>query len=210
MQSIQEFFVEHFSNPILATLIIAILPIFELRGAIPFGMSMAFWGSRALNLGTAFFVGFVGSSIVVPIVALIFKPVLNYLKNTKLFHTLATKLEDRVKSKGNGIANKNSRWRKILGVMLFVGIPLPLTGAYTGTMIAVSIGLSFADTLISVITGNLIAGIIITIFSSISDGASTIILILFIIVLCAMITISVLKYLYNKFIKGKISINKNV
>lgn len=208
MQSIQEFFVSNFNNPILATLIVACLPIFELRGAIPFGMSIAFWGSKALNMGTAFLVGFIGSSLVVPFIALLFKPVLNYLKNTKLFKNLANKLEVKVKNKGSKIASKNTKFKKMLGVMAFVGIPLPLTGAYTGTMISVLIGLSFIETVISVVMGSLIAGVIITVFSSVSKNASTIILIVFIVVLILILLTSIIKYLINilKNKNGKLNV----
>ena len=70
-------------NVILATILIAMLPIIELRGAIPFAMSADFWGANALSNISAFWVSFIGSSLVVPILALIFIPVLNWLKKTK-------------------------------------------------------------------------------------------------------------------------------
>lgn len=193
MQSIQEFFVEYINNPIIATLFIAILPIFELRGAIPFGMSTALWGAKALEMGTAFLVGFIGSSVVVPIVALAFKPILEWLKRTKIFNKFAIYIEDRVKDKSSQVSNKTTRWKKMIGLAVFVAIPLPLTGVYTGTMIGVIAGLTFSDILISVISGNLIAGIIITMLSSISDNAANWILIIFIISIFAIMLISLIK-----------------
>lgn len=194
MQIVQDFFISTFNNPIWATLLISVLPIFELRGAIPFGMSSALWGAKALNIGTSFLVGFLGSSAVVPIIALVFKPILNYLKQTKIFKKFANKLENKIAVKGCKIASKNSTLKKMLGIILFVGVPLPLTGVYTGTMIAVLIGLKFKDVLISVLLGNLLAGVIIAIFSSISSNASTIILLTFAIVVIFIFTISSIKF----------------
>ena len=197
MQSVQEFFVENINNPIIATLIIAILPIFELRGAIPFGMSTLLWGSRALSCGIAFLVGFLGSSAVVPILALVFRPILSWLKNTKLFSRLANNFEESIKSKGSKVSLKESRIKKMLALTIFVGVPLPLTGVYTGTMIGVIVGLSFMDILISVIGGNLIAGIIITSLSMLSENAANWILIIFISMLVVILSITILKKLFK-------------
>jgi uncharacterized membrane protein len=190
-QNIQEFFVAVFNNPKVATFLISILPIFELRGAIPFGLSATFWGEGALNLGTSFLISFLGSSLVVPIVALLFKPVLNFLKSTKMFNKIALKFENRIVEKSKSFENKNTRIKKMLGIVVFVGVPLPLTGVYTGTALAVVLGLRFADILFSVITGNLIAGSVITILSMFNENTANIILITFvsIVVLTGMITL---------------------
>ena len=198
MQQVQEFFVSTFHNPIIATFIIACLPIFELRGAIPFGMNVSFWGAKALNQGTAFLISFIGSSIVVPIIALLFKPILNYLKNTKMFRKIACKFEKRLIDKSKSFENKNTRIKKFLGIILFVGVPLPLTGAYTGTALAVLIGLEFWDTVISVLIGNLIAGGIITLFSSLTPNATNIILIAFVSFIVFMFFVWAIKNIFKK------------
>lgn len=202
MNIIQDFFIDHFNNPMLATLIIAMLPIFELRGAIPFGMSMVFWGNNALNLGTAFLMGFIGSNLVIPIVVLLFNPLLNWLKKSRLFKNLVELWERRIKTKGENVSNKNTRLKKMIAIIAFVAVPLPLTGAYTGTMIGIMVGLKFYDIFISVGIGNLIAGIIIAIFSGISENMSIIVLIIFTIMIFIFIIISIIKLMINK-IKNK-------
>lgn len=209
MNIIQDFFIEHFNNPMLATLIIAMLPIFELRGAIPFGMSMVFWGNNALNLGTAFLMGFIGSNLVIPIVVLLFNPLLNWLKRRKMFKNLVESCEKRIRTKGKNISNKNTRLKKMMAIIAFVAVPLPLTGAYTGTMIGVMVGLKFYDIFISVGIGNLIAGIVIAIFSGISDNMSTIVLMMFLAILFIFIIISIIKLTINK-IKNKYTQQPNV
>ena len=92
------------NNIILATILIAILPVIELRGAIPFATNPGFWGNLTLNNWSAFFWSFLGSSAIVPIIALLFIPIINWLKNTKLFGKLATAIENRVKSKTSNIS----------------------------------------------------------------------------------------------------------
>ena len=68
------------NNVVLATILIAIIPIIELKGAIPFSMSPEIWGSFALPYWEAFFYGLLGSCLIVPILALLYVPIINWLK----------------------------------------------------------------------------------------------------------------------------------
>ncbi len=157
-------------NVILATILISMVPIIELRGAIPFATNTNFWASNALTNWTAFGWSLLGSSLVVFIIALIFIPIINWLKRTKLFGKLATAIENRVKSKSEGIAGSGEKcarfsktfWKKVIAVFIFVAIPLPLTGVWTGTCVSVFVGLDYWTTCLTVIGGNIIAGILIT------------------------------------------------
>lgn len=210
-------------NVILATILIAMLPIIELRGAIPFAMSIDFWGVNALNNIWAFVYSFVGSSLVVPILALVFIPILNWLKKTKWFSGLASKIENRIKSKTEKIEkdaedksethteliegedrsaqNKQSskkKWLKALGLYAFVAIPLPLTGVWTGTCIGVMLGFNFWETCGIVIAGNLTAGLIITFVCSIFPAFTTIILYVFIGFIVVFILYGLIKKLIEK------------
>ena len=204
IQAIENFFRSTFgSNVILATIIIAVLPIIELRGAIPFGMSVRLWGNMALGSWESFLYSFLGSSAVVPILALLFIPIINWLKKTKLFSKLGTAIENRVKSKSNKIENDANEHSvehveqvgskrkvnrvfifKLIGVFMFVALPLPLTGVYTGTCIAVLLGLGFWWTCGVVILGNAVAGIIMTLLSSVFSEYTHIILYVFIGLVC--------------------------
>ncbi len=198
MQNIQEFFVSVFNNPIISTFVISMLPIFELRGAIPFGMSSIFWGNKSLSVGIAFLVSFIGSSLVVPLIALLFKPTINWFKTTKTFGKIATKFENRIIEKSKPFENKNTRIKKMLGIMLFVGVPLPLTGVYTGTAIAVMLGLNFYDTILSVICGNLLAGSIVSLLTLTSENTANILLVAFIVGLLVIGLISIFKSVFKK------------
>ena len=147
-----------------------LFPIIELKGAIPFATNPGFWSESAWTIWQAFGWSLLGSCLVVPILAALFLPLIHWLKTTKLFKRLAESIENRVKSKAGELngANKNTAvfssayWKKVLGIFLFVSVPLPLTGVWTGTCIAMFIGLDYVSTCISVVCGNIIAGLLIS------------------------------------------------
>ena len=201
IETIQNSIVNAFDgNPLLATFIIALLPIFELRGAIPFGMSASICGVYALSPIQAFLISFLATSLIIPFIALIFIPLLNYLKTTKPFKNISEKLINHFKKKADSVNKNNakSNWLKIFLVMSFVAIPLPLTGVYTGTVIAVLMGLNFYECLLACVSGNLIAGIIITLISSVLKENSIYLLIAFIGILILTILFSLIKKLIIK------------
>lgn len=156
------------TNSPLATVIISMIPIIELRGAIPFGSAVELWGEYALPVWQSFLYSVLGCSIVCVILTFLFWPIFKWLKSTKLFKKLATAIENKLNNSSKNINDKvqeekNERkihWIKWWGVFTFVAIPLPLTGVWTGTCIALFIGLSKKDTMLSVILGNMVAGII--------------------------------------------------
>jgi len=171
---IKDLFVTIFgSNSWLATIIISMIPIVELRGAIPYGSAVSFWGEHALPVWKSFLFSVLGSTLVCVILTFLFWPVFKWLKKTKMFKKLADAVENKLNRSSKNINDKvqaesNEKkiwWLKWLGVFAFVSIPLPLTGVWTGTCIALFVGLNKRDTMISVILGNLIAGIIMMIIS---------------------------------------------
>lgn len=161
------FFQNLFHNDILTIITIGIIPIIELRGAIPvaFGLGMEWY--------EALFYCWIGSSIMCPVLLLLLKPVLNLMKRWKIFRSLAEAVEsmfadkaEKVSKKAESIADaKKADMRKMLGVYAFVALPLPLTGVWTGSAVAVFLGLPFFKSLIMVLIGNLTAGIIMTLLS---------------------------------------------
>lgn len=156
-------------NVVLATILIAILPLIELKGAIPFGMSTAFWQTKALAPWLAFLYGFLGSIIVVPLLALVFRPLYDWLKTKRFFNKVLDFLvgdvvtrSEKVNSEAATQAQRKSLWLKVLTIVLFVAFPVPLTGVWTGTCFAILLGLNFWQTCASVIFGNAVCGVIVT------------------------------------------------
>lgn len=193
-------------NVILATILIAMLPIIELRGAIPFATNPGFWGGFALNQWEAFGWSLLGSSAIVPIIALLFLPIINWLKKTKLFKKLALYIEDRVKSKSSNIekADEKSKrfskayWKKLLAIFIFVAVPLPFTGVWTGTCIAVFVGLDYMSTCISVICGNIVAGLLITLILQFFPWLNNWLFYIFLILIAVIVIYEIIKVVINK------------
>ena len=132
-------------------MVIAALPIIELRGAIPVGVTL---GMSSLH---AFITAFIGSMIPVPFILFTIRPIFNYFKKTKLFKKLVNRLTDRSLSK-SGKIQKYGAW----GLFIFVAIPLPGTGVWTGSLIAVLLNMRFKRAFPAILFGNLVAGLIIT------------------------------------------------
>lgn len=193
-------------NIILATIIISTLPVIELRGAIPFATNPGFWAKNTMTNWEALGWSCLGSCAIVPIVAVIFLPLINWFKTTKLFGKLALALENRVKSKTSNIENAEVKskkfskeyWKKMLAVFIFVAIPLPFTGVWTGTCMAVFIGLDHLSTCISVIGGNIIAGILITLILEFFPWLNGWLFYIFLILIAMFIIFEIIKYFIKK------------
>ena len=97
----------------------------------------------------------VGNIIPVPFILMLITPIFNWLKKTKTFQPMVTKLENKAMSKSDQI-EKYEFW----GLVLFVGIPLPGTGAWTGSLIAALHGIKFKKAFPAVVIGICMATVI--------------------------------------------------
>ncbi|ABY93522.1 small multi-drug export protein [Thermoanaerobacter brockii subsp. lactiethylicus] len=139
----------------LAVLFIAALPVIELRGAIPIGISLG------LSPFYATIISLIGSMIPAPFILFTIKPIFNRLKKTRLFKKLVDKLTDRsLKYNGEKI-QKYGVW----GLVLVVAIPLPGTGVWSGSLAAALLNMKFKQALLAIFMGNIIAAILIMILS---------------------------------------------
>ena len=193
----------------IATLIISMIPIVELRGAIPFGAATSFWGNAALPLWESFLISLAGSSFVCIVLTFLFQPLFNWLKRTKAFTKLANFIERKLKKNSKNIdektdAEKNERkilWIKIIGVFCFVALPLPLTGVWTGTCLALFVGLNRKQTLATVLLGNSVAGGLMLLISYLFEGNTMIVFYAFLVLVAVFILFEVIKALINKIRK---------
>ena len=134
------------------TALFCLLPIFELRGAIPYGMTQ--------DLPLVFLIPFciVLNALVGPIVFLFLSSVHKLLNRFPRYHALFEKIVDRARRKVHAKVEKYG----YLGVALFVAIPLPITGAYTGALGAWVLGLDPKKTYLAVLLGVVIAATVVT------------------------------------------------
>ena len=134
----------------LTVLLTAALPIIELRGAIPVGISLGISPLHAAILS------FIGSMIPVPFILFTIRPIFNYLKTTKTFRKLVHILTDKSLNK-SGKIQKYGAW----GLLVFVAIPLPGTGVWSGSLAAALLDMRFKWAFPAIFVGNLIAGILV-------------------------------------------------
>lgn len=165
-----EFISNLIGNEYIATIILSLFPLIELKGGIVYAQS------AGINFVLSFLLAYVGSTVVYVLVYFLVKPVLALLKKIKWFNGFAKRVEyyfekkaknalEERKNKNKKIKNQN--FLKALTVLVFVAIPLPMTGVYAGTILAVFLGLSFIETVLPVAVGNFIAGVLILILSAI-------------------------------------------
>ena len=130
--------------------IISLFPILELRGAL-----LVAGPILGVKVSTAIPLCIIGNIIPVPFILLLITPVFKWMKGTKTFKPLVDKLENKAMSKKDQI-EKYEFW----GLVLFVGIPLPGTGAWTGSLIAALLGMKFKKAFPAVVIGICMATVI--------------------------------------------------
>ncbi len=129
------------------------VPILELRGAIPAGVI------AGLDVHIAFIAALIGNLIPVPFVMLLVRKVFTWLKrHSRKLAVLVEKLEAKVETKKDLVLQA-----EFWGLVLLVAVPLPGTGAWTGAMVAAFLDLRYKRALPAIALGVLIAGIIVTV-----------------------------------------------
>ena len=137
---------------ILKVILIAASPIAELRAAIPLAiLTFDFHWYHALLLAI------IGNLIPVPFILLFLDTATRLLNHVPFFKKWLDWLFERTRRRGRLI----ERYKRI-GLVLFVAIPLPVTGAWTGSLAAVLFGIGFKQAFLSILLGVIIAGIIVT------------------------------------------------
>lgn len=134
----------------LKTLFTAMMPILEIRGAIPVGVA------SGLDPWLAFAVGFVGNMLPIPILILLTRKIIEWLKKHNMLVKLTAWLENKG-SKGAQKVQKYSFW----GLFILVAIPLPGTGAWTGALVASLLDMRLKRALPAIAMGVAVAGLIV-------------------------------------------------
>lgn len=133
------------------TFLLAMAPISELRGAIPFGMK------QGLPLYETLILSFIGNIIIIPPVILLFNKVLHLMRKRKATGKFANFLESRAIKKS---AKVESRW--FVGLLIFSAIPLPLMGAWTASMICGLLQMRLRKAVPPMVLGVIISAAIVT------------------------------------------------
>ena len=136
------------------------VPLIEQRGAIPMGI-LAFH----MNPFLVFAASLVGSFIPSPFIYLFFNKIFAWMKTVRQLTKFTNFVENKVQK-----GSKQLEQYKEIGLITFVGIPLPTTGLWTGTAIAAFMGLNFKKSMWCVFLGGVVSAVIITIVSVIAPA----------------------------------------
>lgn len=146
---------ETFTGEFLLTVLVSMIPVVELRGGIPFGVT------AGLPVWAAFIAAVVGNLIPVPFIIVYIRRIFQWMRRRiPRLNRMVDALERKAHLKGQRVTKY-----KYLGLMLFVAIPLPGTGAWTGSLAAAFLDMPLRKAIPSVVVGVLIAGMAISILT---------------------------------------------
>ncbi len=141
--------------------LISMIPIVELRGAIPIAESLG------LNIFIYYPVAIIGNMLPVPFIYLFARKILEWGKDKKITGKFFTWCLEKGEKGGAKLKEKAGNTGTFFALLLFVGIPIPGTGAWTGTLAASFLNIGFKTSIIAVTLGVLLAGIIMSLGSKI-------------------------------------------
>ena len=146
---------ETFSGEFLLTVLVSMVPVVELRGGIPFGVGVG------LPVWAAFLAAVIGNLIPVPFIIVYIRRIFQWMRRRlPRLNRLVDRMEKKAHLKGNLVTKY-----KYLGLVLFVAIPLPGTGAWTGSLAAAFLDMPLRKALPSIFIGIIVAGIAISILT---------------------------------------------
>ncbi len=152
MSTMLAFFTESFIGEILTTFFVSMVPVIELRGAIPIGVGLG------LPYGVAVAVSVIGNIVPVPFIILFIKAIFSWMRKAMpKLDGMVSKLEARA-DKHRDTVEKYAFW----GLFILVAIPLPGTGAWTGALVAAMMDMPLKKAFPSVALGVIGAAIIVT------------------------------------------------
>lgn len=135
----------------LSVLLLSMVPLIEQRGAIPLGFALG------LDPALIFLTSLLGSYLPVPFILWAFNAIYGWMHNFKVFNGIVRFLDNKIRKN----TPKIEKYKEV-GLILFVGIPLPTTGLWTGSVVAAALGLSFWKSFTCAAIGGLLSAIAIT------------------------------------------------
>lgn len=134
--------------------IISALPIIELRGAIPIGHLLD------LNPLKVLVISILGSTLPVPFLLIFLNPIFKKIRNYSFFRRKIDKVTHRTLSK-----IKNIKKFSLISLLIFVAVPIPSTGVWSGSLAASLLNLNKKKAFLAIFIGNTIAGVLVTILT---------------------------------------------
>ena len=148
------------AGKIILTFLISMVPVIELRGAVPVGYG------KGLNIWVAVAVSVIGNLLPVPFIIIFIRRIFAFIRKiSQKFDRLVTRLEKRAENKSD-VVKKYSFW----GLFIIVAIPLPGTGAWTGALVAAMLDMRLKRAMPAITAGVIAAGIIVAFITCGADA----------------------------------------
>lgn len=153
--TLKQWFSQGFAGEFCYTLLVSMVPVVELRGGIPFGVALG------LPVWAAYLAAIIGNILPVPFILVYIRKIFRWMrKRLPRLNSLVDRLEQKAHLKGRVVTKY-----RYLGLLLFVAVPLPGTGAWTGALAAAFLDMPVRKALPSIFAGILIAGAAISILT---------------------------------------------
>lgn len=169
-QNIANAFAANTATQYIGCFIISMIPLIELRGAIP----VAYWfrgmNPEGFNIVLGYVIIAIGNMLPVPFIFFFARKVLEWGKDKPVIGRFFTFCLEKGHKGGEKLQEKAGRGL-FLALLLFVGIPLPGTGAWTGTLAASILDMKFKESVTAVMCGVALAGVIMGVLSALVSGA---------------------------------------
>lgn len=176
----------------LIVFFVSMVPIVELRGAIPIAEGLG------LNIFLYYPIAIIGNMLPVPVIYLFARKVLEWGKDKKLIGKFFTWCLEKGEKGGEKLKNTAGNSGIFWALLIFVGIPLPGTGAWTGTLAASFLNLDFKTSISAITLGVLLAGIIMSLGSKIVATLGWLGVFAIIVVILVIVLVSILIKRKNK------------
>ena len=170
----------------LIVFLVSMLPIIELRGAIPIAEGMG------LNIFWYYIIAIIGNILPVPIIYLFARKVLEWGKDKKIIGKFFTWCLEKGEKGGEKLRKTAGNTGIFWALLIFVGIPLPGTGAWTGTLAASFLKLDFKTSIFAVTLGVILAGIIMSLGSKIISIFGWVGIIILVAIILAAVVVSII------------------
>jgi len=148
-------FGESLSGAVIMTFLMSMVPVIELRGALPVGVA------AGLSVPAATIISIIGNMLPVPFILLLLRKVFAWLRSFPKLGGLIDRLEQRAHLKGQTVKKYRT-----LGLFILVAIPLPGTGAWTGALVASVLNMRMKSALPAIFFGVCVAGLIVALVTA--------------------------------------------
>lgn len=146
---------ETFIGKCVSTMLMSMVPVIELRGALPLGVGMG------LPIWVSFICSVIGNMIPVPFIIVFIERIFEWLKKSEKIRTVIEKLEKKAHLKGRMVEKYS-----LIGLFILVAIPLPGTGAWTGSLIAALLDIKMKKAFWPIFFGVVVAGVIVALMTA--------------------------------------------